>query len=341
MKKEFERDLLTWYDNGKRVLPWRDNTDPYRVWISEIMLQQTRVNAVIPYFERFISTLPTVYDLSEVNDDRLMKLWEGLGYYSRARNLKKAAILVVSKFNSVVPNDYDDLLSLPGIGPYTAGAIMSIAYNKKYTAVDGNVLRVFARMNDIQEDIKDMTVKRKIKEYVNMLLPKRVGDFNQALMEIGATVCLPNGTPKCEICPLKSYCKAYQNGTISLIPKKRKHQKVPVEKKTVLLIKFENLVALEKRKDKGLLANMYQFPMLEGHVELKLIEEMFNEKYNKILVLPKSKHIFSHKKWDMVGYEIQLNSRLDYCFVTLEDIQSRYSVPTAFQVYKNRLEKVE
>lgn len=336
-KTTFRRDLLSWYDSQKRILPWRDNTDPYRVWISEIMLQQTRVSAVIPYFDRFISSLPTIKSLANVGEDELMKLWEGLGYYSRARNLKKAAIKVMQDYSGMIPNTYDELLSLPGIGPYTAGAILSIAFNKPYTAVDGNVLRVFARIKNIQTDIKDPATKSTIKETISSLLPKRVGDFNQALMEIGATVCLPNGQPKCDECPIKTYCIANKENTMALIPLKKRKKPVPILKKTVLILRYNEMVAIEKRPNKGLLASMYQFPMVEGHISKNEIHELFQSTAVQVTPLPKSTHVFSHKKWNMIGYEVELSNPLTYHFVSIEDLLSIYSIPTAFKQYKNGL----
>ena len=236
-KQLLQSNILNWYDQTKRILPWRDNPNPYHVWVSEIMLQQTRVEAVIPYFLRFIGQLPTIKDLAVISDDELNKLWEGLGYYSRARNLKRAAHLIVEKHESKLPSDYDELISLPGIGPYTAGAISSKAFGKRNTAVDGNVLRVFSRVFAIKDEIKDKTVKKNIKQKVEDLSPEtRIGDFNQALMEIGATICKPNGKPLCMVCPLQPFCKAYQLDLTDVIPRKAKKAERKIIKKTVLIL---------------------------------------------------------------------------------------------------------
>lgn len=247
--------LLRFYDQSKRVLPWRDNKDPYYIWISEIMLQQTRVETVIPYFERFINELPTVEELSKVDDDRLMKLWEGLGYYSRARNLKKAAIKVVVDFKGVIPNNKKDLESLSGIGPYTSGAILSIAFEEKIAAVDGNVLRVFSRLYKIEDDIKDIKTKQRIKDLVEQSLPsKRNGDYNQAIMELGATICRPNGRPFCEQCPLEDICEANKHHMQMALPFQSKKAKRRMESRTVFILKCGDKYAIIKRPNKGLLS---------------------------------------------------------------------------------------
>jgi A/G-specific adenine glycosylase len=338
-KTRFRENLLSWYDNNKRVLPWRDDPSPYKVWISEIMLQQTKVSTVIPYFNRFIERIKSVNELAEIEEDTLLKLWEGLGYYSRARNLKKAAQEIVQKHNSVLPNNEKELEELKGIGNYTSGAILSIAFNKRYTAVDGNVLRLFARLNNIKDDIKQKEIKASIKEQVKSLLPKnRVGDFNQALMEIGATVCLPNGAPYCEICPLKEMCKAYKKGTQKEIPIKRKKKQTPTKDITVLLVKHRDKYIIEKRPSTGLLANMYQFPIVEEHLDIKDIELLHIDNIKEIKQLNNSKHIFSHLKWNMKAYEITLQNRTNGLFASKEEILNKYSIPTAFKEYKKYIE---
>jgi A/G-specific adenine glycosylase len=334
-KKQFQENLLTWYDNNKRILPWRDNPDPYRVWISEIMLQQTKVSTVIPYFNRFTETVKNVEELATIPEDELLKLWEGLGYYSRARNLQKAAKQIQKQHNGIIPSNIEELEKLSGIGNYTSGAIASIAFNQRYTAVDGNVLRVFARLLNIQEDIKQREIKAGIKEQVKALLPKeRVGDFNQALMEIGATVCLPSGAPYCELCPLKDQCKAYEHQTQNLIPLKRKKKETPTMDITVLLIKYNNEYVIEQRPNTGLLASMYQFPYVEEHITMNDIKHLQIGNIKQIKKLPNSKHIFSHLKWNMVAFEIELQNKTKANFVSKEDILNKYSIPTAFKTYK-------
>ena len=239
--------LLAWYDLNARILPWRENAAPYRVWISEVMLQQTRVEAVKSYFERFMKTLPTIQALAEIEDDSLLKLWEGLGYYSRARNIKKTAKIVVEQYGGKFPANYDDLLKLPGIGSYTAGAISSIAFGNSVPAVDGNVLRVISRVLASEEDITNQSVKKKVEDELRATMPQfRAGAFNQALMEIGAMVCVPNGMAKCEICPLNQMCKANILGIVMDLPKKTPKKPRTIEEKTILVIMADNDICFTK-----------------------------------------------------------------------------------------------
>ena len=262
---EIVEPLLKWFYQHARVLPWREEATPYRVWVSEIMLQQTRVEAVKPYFERFIKRLPTIQDLAIVEEDELLKLWEGLGYYNRARNLQKAAQIVVECYQGSLPNEYSELMRLPGIGSYTAGAISSIAYQKVEPAVDGNVLRVIARVTANLSNILDLKVKSMLEKNIREIIPSTCpGDFNQALMELGATVCLPNGAPKCEECPWYHLCEARKQEKISDIPYKEQKKKRVIEEKTVLILQDDNKVAIQKRPNKGLLAGLYDFPNVKG-----------------------------------------------------------------------------
>lgn len=326
-----QKQLLDFYDNSKRVLPWRDNKNPYYIWVSEIMLQQTRVAAVIPYFERFISTLPTVYDLANCEEDKLMKLWEGLGYYSRVRNLQKAAKIIVSDFNGEIPNSRKEIESLPGIGPYTSAAVLSIAYEQKYSAVDGNVLRVFARLLEISTDIKEKSTKTSIKQQVSNILPDdRIGDFNQALMELGATICLPNGIPLCDNCPLNTICKAYKNGTHLFIPIKQKKKQRPIENRTVLILENEGRFAIQKRPNTGLLASLFEYPNVENHLSIDEVKSIYGK---QVLPIEKSKHIFTHKEWHMIGYHIHVNELDKYIWATQVEIKNTYSIPSAFRKY--------
>lgn len=334
-QQEFENQLLSWYEQSKRMLPWRDNPTPYRVWISEIMLQQTRVEAVIPYFNQFITQLPDVQALSVVDDDVLNKLWEGLGYYSRVRNLKKAAIQIINEFNGVIPANMKDLESLPGIGNYTSGAILSIAFQQRFTAVDGNVLRVFARLTANRSNIKDPNTKKAIKELVYSLLPTdRIGDFNQGLMEIGAKVCLPNGTPLCAICPLQIFCESYKKNIVLEIPAKQMKKPRKIEQKTVLIMSHESTFAIEQRINKGLLAGLYQFPLLDGHYSKEEIQKQFNEALS-IKKIESSKHIFTHLEWELEAYTMSFDTKLsNYVWVNKLDIENIYSIPNAFMKYK-------
>ena len=338
-KTRFTTDLLEWYGNNKRILPWRENTDPYRVWISEIMLQQTRVEAVIPFFNRFIETLPTIEDCANASEDSLNKLWEGLGYYSRVRNIRKAANIIMNEYSGVFPDTYEDMLSLPGIGPYTAGAISSIEFNMKHTAVDGNVLRVFSRLYAIRENIKDITVKKNIKEKVESLLPKRkISEFNQGLMEIGATICIPNGKPKCSNCPFSSYCLSNKKGLQNVIPFIERKKKRTVENKTVVILRKDNLIAISKRPPTGLLAGLYEFPLYNEHFQFDSIKDMYQENIMQSFILDDSKHLFTHKEWIMKAYlidVIEIDSK--YLWVTIDDLKHTYSIPNAYKAYKKFL----
>ena len=336
--------LLAWYDSGRRVLPWREDPTPYHVWLSEIMLQQTRVEAVKPYYDRFLRELPDIADLAVVEEERLLKLWEGLGYYNRARNLKKSAMQIMSEYNGDMPSDYDKLVRLSGIGSYTAGAIASIAFGQAVPAVDGNVLRILSRLRADDRDILDAKVRKSIEEELAGVMPQdRPGDFNQALMELGATVCVPNGAPKCERCPWESLCLARIGDRVSEYPKKSRGKPRTVETKTVLVIQYGQQVALQKRPEHGLLAGMYEFPTLEG---LKTKEQVLaNLKKSgvvplRIRKLENSKHIFTHKEWHMTGYLIRvddLSGMGEYTFVEPDKIKSDYPVPSAYAAYMKNI----
>lgn len=347
-KKEMAGPLLKWYDNNRRILPWREEPKPYRVWVSEIMLQQTRVEAVKPYFERFMKSLPEIKDLAEATEDTILKLWEGLGYYSRVRNMQKAAITIMEDYGGKMPQEYEELKKLPGIGSYTAGAISSIAFQKKAPAVDGNVLRVLSRLTMEPEDILTQKVKKKMEELIIRLIPNdRPGDFNQAMIEIGATVCVPNAAPRCAECPLAEYCLAHQNGCATDFPQRAAKKQRKIEEKTVLIIRDGEKGALRKRPKKGLLAGMYEFPMLEG---TKSSEEVLaycssiGLKPLRIQELAQSKHMFSHKEWHMKGYAVRVDElsetrggEEDWLFVRPEEAQERYPVPAAFGAYTSYL----
>ncbi len=338
MKKNFQDKLLGWYQKEARDLPWRHDLNPYKIWISEIMLQQTRVDTVIPYFKRFIAKAPTIKALAEIREDDLLKLWQGLGYYNRAINLKKAAQIIMERFEGHLPYNRKDLESLPGIGAYTSGAIASIAFGQKTPAVDGNVLRVLARITANLNNITDQNGKKQIQEFAKRLLPsEKVGDFNQALIELGAVICLPNGEPKCKECPVNSFCCALQKGIVLKIPVKSNKKKRKIQKKTVLLISWGERFALLKRQDKGLLPNLWELPNMEGH----LTEEECKKEIKKLgLILQKitymkpSKHIFTHLEWQMTGYHIrvrEVKKPSSWTWATKAEIIDEYSVPTAFK----------
>lgn len=332
--------LLAWYDEGRRILPWREDPKPYHVWLSEIMLQQTRVEAVKPYYDRFLKQLPDIADLAAVEEETLLKLWEGLGYYNRARNLRKAAIQIMEEYDGRMPGNYESLLKLSGIGSYTAGAIASIAFGQSVPAVDGNVLRILSRLRIDDRDVLDARVKKSLEEELRGIMPKdRPGDFNQALMELGATVCIPNGSPRCEICPWEGICQARIQNRISEYPKKAPKKPRSIEKKTVLVIRYGDLVALRRRPDSGLLAGLYEFPTMEGHQgEEQVIERLRQAGVVPIRIrrLKPVKHIFTHKEWHMTGYLIRiddLSGMGEYVFVEPEQIRDKYPVPSAFAAY--------
>ncbi len=335
--------LLNWFDQSARVLPWREKPTPYHVWVSEIMLQQTRVEAVKPYYDRFLQRLPDVESLAAVSDDELLKLWEGLGYYNRARNLKKAANQVLEEYQGIIPSSKEQLLSLAGIGSYTAGAIASIAYDQAVPAVDGNVLRVISRVLANTEDILDPKTKKKFEELVEQIIPKeRPGAFNQALMELGAMVCVPNGEPKCNECPWNSFCEAKKQNLIDCIPHKASKKPRTIEKKTVLLLQDENRLALRKRPDKGLLAGMYEFPCVDGQLtKQEVIEYLHKSGIDVIRIEPllDAKHIFTHKEWHMRGYAVRVDELQDseakkgFLFVDRMEIEKDYPIPSAYSAY--------
>ena len=340
---EIEEPLLAWYDKGHRILPWREDPTPYHVWVSEIMLQQTRVEAVKPYYDRFMAMLPDIPSLAHAEEEVLLKLWEGLGYYNRVRNLNKAAQLVMEQYDGRMPDTYEELLKLPGIGSYTAGAIASIAYGRKAPAVDGNVLRVLSRLQLDDRDIMQQSVKKQVEEeLLTAMSDKRPGDCNQALMELGATICLPNGMPKCEKCPWETICLAHREGRELEFPVKSAKKKRIIEEKTVLLIRDENKAALQKRPAKGLLAGMYEFPWLEGKLSKEEVLARVKEAGLSVLHIKpvgESKHIFTHKEWHMTGYAIRVDELSgekgpeNYLYVERREAKERYPIPSAYAYY--------
>lgn len=336
----FQCALTEWYKKEARELPWRSDPSPYKVWISEIMLQQTRVDTVIPYFLRFINEIQTVQALSQIEEEKLLKLWQGLGYYNRALNLKKAAQIIAEKFGGSIPDDMRDLMSLPGIGVYTAGAISSIAFGKAVPAVDGNVLRIIARITASSEDIGNPKIKKQFEPVVTELLPaENTGDFNQALMDLGATICLPNGEPKCMICPVNGCCEAYRKGLTSEIPVISDKKARKILKKTVFLITYKGKAALRKRDENGLLPNLWEFPNVEGHLTGEQCDQVlirWGIEASKITELPPSKHIFTHLEWHMKGYFVRVSELRDspeFVWANKDEIKSRYSIPTAFKSF--------
>lgn len=344
------KPLLKWYDNNRRILPWREDPAPYHVWVSEIMLQQTRVEAVKPYFQRFMETLPDIAALAQAPEEVLLKLWEGLGYYNRVRNLQKAAIQIMEDYGGVMPDSYEELLKLKGIGSYTAGAVSSIAYGKPNPAVDGNVLRVIARVRKDERCISEDKVKKAVEKDLWEVIPTdRPGDFNQAMMEIGACVCIPNGAPHCEECPLQQICLANADGTQLQYPNKAKAKERTVEEKTILIIRDAELAALHKRPAKGLLAGMYEFPSMKGYHTAEEVKEYLAENGLQVLriqPLEDAKHIFSHREWHMKGYLIRVDElapkregpdSADWIYIEPSETREKYPIPSAFAVYAKGL----
>lgn len=252
--------IVKWYQKQEKLLPWKQDKEPYHIWVSEIMLQQTRIEAVKKYYTRFMKELPTIQDLAVVPEEKLLKLWEGLGYYSRAKNLKKSAIQIQENNHGKMPTSYVELLKLPGIGEYTAGAIASISYNEKVPAVDGNVLRVVSRVLASKEDVLLPETKKKITNKLLEIMPDEPGDFNEGLMELGEKICLPNTVPLCATCPIQEFCMANKENLTNEIPVRAKKQKRKIENKTVFILKYKNEIAIRKREKTGILANLYEFP---------------------------------------------------------------------------------
>lgn len=351
--KQLVHPLQTWFKSNARILPWRENPVAYYVWISEIMLQQTRVEAVKPYFDRFIRELPDAKALAQCPEDKLLKLWEGLGYYNRVRNLKIAANQILEEYDGVIPSEYEELIKLKGIGSYTAGAIASIAYGKSVPAVDGNVLRVISRVTADDGDIMKQSVRTHMEEKLlelmssNKVIPSV---FNQALMELGATVCLPNGAPRCDACPWHEICEARKQNRIAELPVKSKAKARRIEEKTVFIIKDGEQLALHKRPKKGLLAGLYELPNTEGHLtEEEVVAYVEGQGYTPIRVqaVCDAKHIFSHVEWHMKGYVVFLQAQ-DYAardgrkaeewiFVDVEETKENYAIPAAFVKYTEYL----
>ncbi len=341
---EIEEPLIHWYDQGRRILPWREEPTPYHVWVSEIMLQQTRVEAVKPYYDRFMNALPGIEQLAMADEEMLLKLWEGLGYYNRVRNLNKAAKIIVEEHGGQMPDTYEELLKLPGIGSYTAGAVASIAYGRKVPAVDGNVLRVLSRLRMDDRDIMQQAVKKQVEEELAMSMPHdRVGDFNQALMELGAMVCVPNGAPKCNLCPWEQICLAHKNGCEEQFPIKSAKKKRSIEKKTVIIIRDKNKAALQKRPDKGLLASMYEFPWIEGNLSEGEVLRWLKKIGLSVLhikAIGESKHIFTHKEWHMTGYAVRVDELFEvgdepgFLYVDQKEVSEIYPIPSAYAFYR-------
>lgn len=347
--------LLPWYRENARDLPWRHTRDPYCIWVSEIMLQQTRVEAVIRYYERFLARLPDVAALAACPQEELLKLWEGLGYYSRVRNMQKAAKVIMAQYGGVFPRSFDEIRALPGIGEYTAGAIGAFAFDLPVPAVDGNVMRVVARLCAFDEDVLAPATRRAVTEAVAAALPAdQAADFDQAMIELGATVCLPNGIPKCGECPMARHCAAHSKGVEAQLPVRKKAAPRKIQQKTVLILRVGDRVALRRRPSSGLLASLYEPPCLEGVVDLQTLVALLKDlglTPIRVIPLEASKHIFTHIEWEMTGFEVALpeeacrilanipDNGVEYPFhhviwAPREEIDGKYAVPTAYRAYR-------
>lgn len=333
--------LLAWYSQNARALPWRESVEPYRVWISEIMLQQTQVDTVIPYYNRFLAQLPTISALADADEARLLKLWEGLGYYSRARNLQKAAKVIVEKHGGLFPAEPKAMLALPGIGPYTAGAIASICFEQPTPAVDGNVLRVIARLTGSDADIALPQVKQAVTELLRGSYPQqRCGDFTQSLMELGATICLPNGAPKCDDCPVRRFCRAYAQGTQRLLPVKSKKKPRKQAEKTVFLLRCADKLALRRRDTGGLLGGLWELPHAEGQLLPEEAAQTLREwgfeaiGTDSLRAGPRKKHIFTHIEWAMTSFIADCKNMPEaFVWVSRRALEEEIAMPAAFSTF--------
>lgn len=342
------KELLQWYDQIKRDLPWRMDHDPYKIWLSEIMLQQTQVATVINYYTRFIQIYPTVFDLAQASEDEVFKLWEGLGYYSRARNVLKCAREVVDKHQGEFPKEVSALQALPGIGPYTAGAVSSIAFDQKVPAIDGNVLRVISRVHEIDLPINQPKNHAIFHTYVMALMTDRPGDFNQALMELGATICTPR-SPKCNACPIQRICKAFLSDRVSLYPVKLKAPKKRRVELAICIILYEEKILLIKHSEGGLLQGLWGFPRVEIHrgeephqrIESEL-EEQMALKVTFIGETEGDKHVFTHLEWEPTLYFMQAYDKIDLDYPEIEWVNlnevALKALPTAFRKQMHHIE---
>jgi len=319
--------LLAWYDECKRELPWRSDPAPYKVWLSEVMLQQTRVAAVLPYFTRFLDAYPTVTDLAAADLEDVYKLWQGLGYYSRAKSLHKTAQILCAQYDGAFPADYDALRTLPGIGDYTAAAIGSIAFGLPTPVVDGNVLRVVTRLTADESNILKQATKKRITVALAEIIPtKAAAAFNQAIMELGALVCLPNGAPLCANCPLAFCCRAYQEGSIQRYPVKTPKKPRRIEERTVYFVLNNGRLALRKRAEKGLLAGLYEYPNETGEPSWQISGKSKPQSLT-------AKHIFTHIEWRMTAVVIRTGEETlpdGWVWASAQELVQRYTVPSAF-----------
>ncbi len=337
--------LIPWYEAHKRELPWRQDKEPYHVWLSEIMLQQTRVEAVKEYYRRFLTTLPTIADLAEAPEEQILKLWEGLGYYNRVRNLQKAAQTICADYTGVFPSEYAQIRSLSGIGDYTAGAIASICFDAPTPAVDGNVLRVYSRLLADDANIDLQTTKKRITGKLQETYPrKNPGIATQALMELGATVCVPNGAPRCDVCPVAEICQARKQDTWRNLPVRSEKKKRKIVDKTVFVLLTEDTVALHKRSASGLLAGMWEFPNVDAKLDKQEAVTQASEWQVEpvdLLMQTSYTHIFSHVEWHMTAYYIRCRkTNKKWKWVTKESLDEAYALPSAFRPFREQIENL-
>lgn len=335
--------LIPWYEAHKRELPWRQDKEPYHVWLSEIMLQQTRVEAVKEYYRRFLAALPTIADLAEAPEEQILKLWEGLGYYNRVRNLQKAAQTICADYAGVFPSEYAQIQSLSGIGDYTAGAIASICFDAPTPAVDGNVLRVYSRLLADDANIDLQTTKKRITRKLQETYPrKNPGTATQALMELGATVCVPNGAPRCDVCPVAEICQARKQDTWRDLPVRSEKKKRKIVDKTVFILLTEDTVALHKRSASGLLAGMWEFPNVDAKLDKQeAVTQVTGWQAEPVDLLMQTSytHIFSHVEWHMTAYYIRCRkTNKKWKWVTKESLDETYALPSAFRPFREQIE---
>lgn len=330
--KLFNESLLDWYYEVRRDLPWRETSDPYKIWLSEVMLQQTQVKTVIPYYNKFIKKYPTLDSIANENSESLLKEWEGLGYYNRIRNFHEAVKEVQSTYQSEVPNQPETFFTLKGVGPYIGGAVQSIAFNHKIAAVDGNVLRVMTRLTEDSRDISKQKTISSIKAHIETFMPDDAGNFNQAMMELGATVCTPRA-PKCITCPVQAHCESFKNNTVNLYPfKKKAKAKKELYFNVYLILNDQNAIYLYK-ETKDLLQGMYKFPKFDVDTNVETIEDKLHIELSQPQFLGEEKHIFTHKVWYMNIYVVHTTSTNDH-FVPLNEVRELPMSVAMQKVYK-------
>lgn len=345
MDKSIAESMILWYRVVRRDLPWRRDRNPYHVWLAEIMLQQTRIEAVIPYYERFLAAFPNVRALADAPEEKVLKLWEGLGYYSRARNLQKAARIVAQKGD--FPREAKELRMLPGIGEYTAGAIASIAFGMPEPAVDGNVLRVLARIDASREDVLLPLVRKKAAQTLREIYPsgEDAGDLTEGLMELGERVCLPNAAPLCDACPVKDRCKSHAAGNEQEYPVRSVAPEKKTEKITVFILSHQGRYAIRRRPERGLLAGLWEFINAPGALSQKAaLEFLQNEGFSitSFTPLPSAKHVFTHRIWQMHGFRAETERKTEgLTWATADELREQYALPTAFRPFLKQIKEEE